>query len=130
MKSIRIDFKASGCSLVLDETVEGFEAVAQNGMVNIVTAQGSDPGFPKRGTTLLVDALQGRMASLLASRHASELAAIDTLFFLRESDAPGTTEERAESVGLQPLGYDGTELELNAYFEGTNGTKVGYEITL
>jgi flavodoxin len=129
-KSLKIVFEAGGASLKLDETVEGFEAVTQNGLVNIATEQGSDSGDSKRGTNLLRNALQGRVADLLSAQHISNLAAINTLFYLRKSDETDTTEERVENLALQPFEYDGTQLRINALFTGSNGSKLGVDVTL
>ena len=119
MKSLKLIFEASGARLALDETVEGFEAVAQNGLVNVATELGSDKGDTARGTHLLRNALQGRVADLLTAQHISNLAALRTLFYLRNSDARDTTEERVEKLTLQPFEYDGEQLRINALFVGT-----------
>lgn len=130
MKSLKISFESGGGRLLLDETVEDFHAVVQNAMVNIATEKGSDKGDRSRGTNLLRQALQGRVADLLTAQHISNLAALDTLFYLRNSDDKNTTEERMEKVQLQPFEYDGMELRINARFTGTNRTVVGVDITL
>ena len=130
MKSLKISFKSSGSRLLLDETVEAFDAVVQNGLVNIATEKGSDKGDSKRGTNLLKNALQGRVADLLTAQHISNLAALDTLFYLRNSDATNTEEERVEQIKLQPFEYDGMELRINTRFKGTAETIVGIDTTL
>ena len=129
-KSLKLSFESGGARLVLDQTVEGFEAVAQNGVVNIATERGSDTSDPDRGTYLLRDALQGKVADLLSAQHISNIAAIDTLFYLRNSDEADTTEERVEAVELQPFEYDGRELNLSAIFTSNQGTVIGKDTTL
>jgi hypothetical protein len=130
MKSLKIVFESSGARLLLDETVENFDAVVQNGLVNIATEKGSDKGDPARGTNLLRDALQGRIADLLTAQHISNLAALDTLFYLRNSDERETTEERVDKLALQPFEYDGALLRVNALFTGTQGTVTGRDTTI
>jgi len=130
MKSLKIVFEASGARIVLDDIVEGFEAVTQNGLVNIATEQGSAPTEPDRGTNLLKDALEGKVASLLDAQHISNLAALDTLFYLRGTDEIDTLEERLDTLTLKPFDYDGESVRINAVFTGSEGTVNGKDITL
>lgn len=129
-KSLKIEFGDDGATILLNDVVEDFEAVSQNAIVNIATEQGSDSSSSDRGTNLLRHALQGRVADLLSAQHISNLAAIDTLFFLRNSDETDTEEERLVSVKLEPFEYDGKNLKLNVIFTGTEGTVLGRETTL
>jgi hypothetical protein len=130
MKSLKIVFEASGARIVLDDIVEGFDAVTQNGLVNIATEKGSAPTEPDRGTNLLRDALEGKVASLLDAQHISNLASLDTLFYLRGTDEIDTLEERLESLVLKPFDYDGESVRINAVFNGSQGTVIGKDITL
>lgn len=130
MKSLKIVFEATGARLLLDETVEGFGAVVQNGLVNIATEKGSDPSDSARGTDLLKDALEGKVASLLSAQHISNLAALDTIFYVRGTDEIDTAEERLEALTLQPFDYDGASVRINAVFAGNQGTVVGTDTTL
>jgi len=129
-KSLKISFDSGGAVLKFDETVEDFDAVVQNGMVNIATEAGSDAGDSTRGTDFLREALQGKVADLLAAQHISNRAAIKTLFYLRRSDETDTTEERVDEVRLLPFEYDGFQLKVSAVFTGTNGTVIGTDTTL
>lgn len=130
MTSLKISFETGGARLVLDESVEGFDAVAQNGVVNLATQKGSDSSDEDRGTDLLTHALQGKVADLLAAQHIANLAAIDTLFYLRNSDELETTEERVSTIVLQPFEYDGKELHLSAIFTGNKGSVNGIDTTI
>lgn len=126
-KSLKISFGADGARLTLDETVEAFDAVVQNGMVNLATEAGSDKGDLERGTTLLRDALQGKIADLLTAQHISNAAAIDTLFYLRNSDETNTEEERVEKISLSPFEYTNEHVRVNVFFSGTQGSTAGRE---
>jgi hypothetical protein len=130
MKSLKISFGSDGAKLLLDTTVEGFAAVVQNSLVNLATERGSDKGDPARGTALLRQALQGRVADLLTAQHISNLAALDTLFYIRASDVKDTQEERLQKVTLQPFEYDGIQLRINSSFQGTLGTLLGTDTIL
>lgn len=129
-KSLKIIFSAEGSTLDLANTVEGFAATVQNGLVNIVTEKGSDPGDPARGTDMFRDALQGKVADLLAAQHIANLAALDTVFYLRGTDDPAADYERVEKINMRPFSYTGERLELNAVFSGTAGSQMGVEETV
>lgn len=73
--------------LDLGSRVEGKQCVAQKCLVNIATEQGSDRLAADRGTNLLRAALRGVNVDANTARHSGNFAAIDTLFYIRQTDA-------------------------------------------
>lgn len=125
MKGLSIEFIKSGSVLDTNKAVEGFAALAQNGMVCIGCVTGSDPIFPAKGTLLYKKAVEGRISTYSAAYHASNFAALDTQFFLKESDADATGEERISKVTMSPAKFDASGLEVDVSFEGDQGTVIG-----
>lgn len=124
MTGIRIIFSEDGIRFDFDNPVKDFECTAQNALVNIGTRKGSDPMFPERGTDLLKTALSGAIVDLNSAAHASNLAAVDTLFFSRTWEQAGNTERMAK-VQLDPLSIQDRCLQLDAVFTSTDGNQIG-----
>jgi hypothetical protein len=109
--------------------VVGFEATVQNALVNLGTRQGTDPLYPERGTTLQKDASAGKLVELNSAQHASNFAASDTLFFLRDFDAVGDPDAISE-LKLAPANSDQKSLLLEATFLSADGRVLGLAATL
>lgn len=109
--------------------VSGFAASVQNALVNIGTAQGSDPVFPDRGTDLQKDAVEGRLIDLNAAQHSSNFAAVDTLAFLRSYTSPDDSTGLL-AVQLEPADFTGTRLMIDAIFTSQGGATVGVKTAL
>ena len=122
MKGLALVFNKTGCDLNPNAVVQGFQAVVQNGMVNIGTAKGSDPLYADRGTDLLKSATSGIIISDNAASHVANIASVDTLFFCRETD-PSTDPDKLASVGLLVSLFSANLLELEASFVSLSGRK-------
>ena len=124
MKGLKLTFAARGASLDLSSLVEDFDCVVQNAMVCIATAAGSDAIYPGKGTNLLKQALSGAVVDVRSAGHASNFAAVDTLFFSRSNDYSDSTEKLAKAE-LQPVSMSQESLQLTAQFTSTAGKVVG-----
>jgi hypothetical protein len=124
MKSLAISFGPTGASLDFDRSVSEFSATIQAALVNIGTNRGSDDAYPQRGTTLLRDAVSGRLVSEQAAQHAVNFAAVDTLFFVRAHE-PVDGGEKISEIVTEPIIQDVTSLKLRLQFRGDKGSIVG-----
>lgn len=126
MKGLKITFEATGATISTSEKVEGVAAQVQNSLVNIAQQKGSDKLFPNKGTDIFRQALQGRIAGLQEAHHLSNFAALDTLFFIRDTlrDQDMTKISR---VVLKPFEYSGNRLRITSSFEFSDGSVVGRE---
>lgn len=109
--------------------IGGFAAAVQNALVNLGTAQGSDPLYPERGTTLQQAAVEGRLIDLNSAQHNANFAAVDTLAFGRihtEASDPGGVA----AVQLEPADFNGSRVLIDALFTANDGTTVGIKTTL
>lgn len=130
MQGIFISFQASGGTINWGTSVQGFDAVVQNALVNIATDLGSDRVLPAKGTELYRQGASGALSDLAAAGHASNFAALATLFFSRASDVDGTAEERLKEIRLNPVFFGLQRAELNGQFTGTLGSARGVTATL
>lgn len=128
MEGLAINFSADGATLSTTDKVEHFATIAQNGMVNIGTIHGSDPINTNRGTDIYNSGVLGKLTTYRAAYHATNFAAIDTEFYLRETDVDDPTYERVDSVTLEPKSYTNNVFTVNAFFTGENGSTVGKSI--
>lgn len=96
--SLNIIFTDAGEILLGDERVEGAPAAIQNVLVNILTAAGSDPVFPERGTDFTRDMLSGAAVDIRSATHVGNFAASDSLFFSRSYDTASGNDALAEIV--------------------------------
>lgn len=128
MEGLALDFIKTGAVLAVNSKVSDFNTIVQNGMVNIGTENGSDPLYPTRGTKLYASGVVGALTTFEEAYHASNFAALDTTFFLKLSDYTVVDYERVRLVELQPVSYVGTQMSINARFEGETGTVVGKQI--
>lgn len=131
MKGLKIDMsQENGPVFELESKVEGANTTVQNALINIATTLGADPIFPERGTQLLAQALQGRLVNLQAAQVASNFAAIDTTFFLAETEISTSPSERIQRIGLSPIVFTLNNLQINAEFDMEDGTTIGADATL
>jgi len=124
VKGIAIDFTTGGPRLYLDRQVEGFNTTVQNGMVNVGTAEGSDPIYPTRGTRLFQTAVEGGIVNYASARHASNFAALSALTFMTSTE-DADVEETLENVTLSPAELDVLSMKVEAQFTSSLGTVVG-----
>jgi hypothetical protein len=129
MRGIAIDFVKEGAVLSVTRQVTDFDTIVQNSLVNCGTVAGSDPLYSGRGTELYSGSdLIGRVTTYEDAYHASNFAALDTLNFMRASDYDDDEHEKIQSVALEPIKYEGAQLNLNAVVTGSNGTRRGISI--
>lgn len=124
MKTLKIDMQ-HGAVLKLDEQVSGKEGTVQSALVNITTAKGSDRAFPTRGTDLLRRALLGELIDVNSAQHASNFAALDTLFFTARNTQATADEELLADIDLTPVAFSYNYLRLDASMEMQDDTVVG-----
>lgn len=129
-QGIKIDFAstATPANINFDQLVEGFDAVAQNGLVNLGTHQGSDRLDDRRGTSLFSSATVGSLIDEGERAHATALAAERTRLFLRtreEEEGIEDTDEMINEVGLEVSDVDLNQIVFNAYFINRNERVVG-----
>lgn len=125
-RGLKVEFNAkNGATLKLDEVVTGFAASVQNGMVNLGQRKQSSPIFPEKGTGLHAAALRGVLISLTDATHHANFAAIDTLFFSRETDPDAEEDGALASVELEPIELASGRLRVRARFESNSGEAVG-----
>ena len=127
-KGAKIEFSTElgPAHVAFDKIVKGFDTVAQNGIVNIVTQKGSDELFDFRGTTLLDDAFTGYLSAPGFREHAMALAAEHTRLFLRSRE----NERESPEFDLLRVGIELKEIGLkkivfNTFFVNDGGEVVG-----
>ncbi len=127
-KSIEINFMPGGrLALVTDGQVEGFKAVVQNALVNMLTENGSDMLFATRGTKLFNNALSGGIFNYRSASHACNFAAIDTLFFSREFETADTADKLSR-VDLEPSAFSLGSLDARAGFTSVDGRTMSFAV--
>lgn len=124
MTGLKVQFTDSGLNLVPDQAVDGSMTTAQNALVNIGTSKNSDWAYPERGTDLLQSAVRDGIPTQTTARHYANFAAVDTLFFLRDTEAK-TTDESLDLVELTPDRVDQNLAVFDVYLQFLNGQKLG-----
>jgi hypothetical protein len=127
---IKVNFaqRFKPASIDFSALVTGFDAVAQNGLINIGTRQGSDALDDLRGTSLFSAATVGQLVDAGERDHATALAAERTRFSLRnQEDIEDITDpaEQISEVGLEVSEVDLMQIVFNAYFININEEVVG-----
>jgi hypothetical protein len=126
--SIEINFQPGGrLALVTDGRVEGFKAVVQNALVNMLTENGTDMLFPTRGTNLFKKALAGGIFNYRSASHACNFAAVDTLFFSREFETADTAD-KLNRVDLEPSAFSLGSLDARAGFTSIDGRTMSFAV--
>jgi hypothetical protein len=136
MKGTKIDFsKVDGglASVQFDQTVEGLEMTAQNGIINLGTERGTDPLYPTRGTDLFSAAVVGSLIDKSERAHATALAAEQTRLFLRAEqdlqDLEQDSDARILKVGLEVRSIELKKIVFNAFFVNVNDQTLGLSLT-
>lgn len=123
MTGLKINMSNGIVGISTTESVDGFTASIQNAMVNIATRKGTARIYPDQGTSLLSEAVSGKIVGINDANHASQLAALDTLFFVRSGDTYDTEENKVGEIVMQPITYDGNLLRISATFINTPKTR-------
>jgi hypothetical protein len=126
MRGLRVDIKLSNSRLVMEE-LNDFDLVLQNTLINLGQKKGSSSMFPNQGTELLKNTLSGFIVDVGSAARAGGLAAVGTLYFLRENEIAG--EETVSNLAVMPGVAEGGTLKFNVQITSTRGRKVGATIT-
>lgn len=129
-QGIKIEFAdtETPAEINFNATIDGFAAVAQNGMVNLATRQGSDSIDNTRGTNLFESATVGSLIDEGEQQHATALAAERTRLFMRVREDLEKIEDpklKINEVGLEVSDVDLNRIVFNAYFINVNGNVIG-----
>lgn len=123
MNSLKIEFGDNGAELIVDEIVSDRLATIQAAMINFGTAKGSDPALPARGTNLLATAVSGLINEQEAI-HASNFAAVDTRFFVRENE-DDVGQDRLKEIITSPVILNPQFMQVPLQFTFESGAVVG-----
>jgi hypothetical protein len=129
MSGIALSFDRDGIRLMPDVSVSGLPAQAQAALLNVACSRGSDFMYEDRGTELMERAARDGIWSPGQAQHLCNFAAVDTLFFLRATEA-ATGPDSLKDVGLTPGPVSGQGMEIDLYCESLNGQSLGLSPTL
>ena len=130
MKGLAINFQASGRAEVdLTRSAEALQANAQNMLVNLFTHSGTDFIYPQKGTTLLADGIQHLAVDLQSAQHICNFAALDTIFFARQTDFAVNAAQFALDVNLSSRVTTPGLMSFVVEFSFVNGAKTAQTIT-
>lgn len=124
MKGIRLTFRDTGCSFDFSSPVHDFGCIMQNALVNIATGQGSDSVYPTKGTVLYKQAVSGVIVDTNSAVHASNFAAVDTLFFSAQQKL-ATDAETMSAVTIAPVSLKNGRLSTTIQFTSSLGNVFG-----
>jgi hypothetical protein len=125
MYDLKLNFSDGGVSIIDNEIVEGFYAVAQNALLNLATEIGTDQLHPERGTRLERQALKtSNILSLQAGGHIANLAASDTLDYIKDTQDANENNGLVD-LDLEPVSLQNRVLKLNAVATGARGDVIG-----
>lgn len=103
MRSVHIDFEASGAALDFTKESEGFRNTSQNVLVHIGQSPGN-PFFPDRGNDLHRTGVVGGFADAGVFRQALQLLESDLVTFSQAFDEAGAGE-KIDKVDLTLTGW-------------------------
>jgi hypothetical protein len=129
MKGLKLTFGDVGISLELSESVEAVQCVVQNALVNIGTVKGTDNTFADKGTDLLINSVRNGIPSVNQAQHYANFAAIDTLFFSRETDLV-TNDDSLQQVLMTPASLSRNNAQFDVQFETLDGRTFGVNNTI
>jgi hypothetical protein len=130
MEGIKVNFLNGEIYIDPSDKITGFDATIQNALVNIGTRQSTDRIYPSKGTTILKNAVEGKIVGLNVSNHEAQLAAIETLFFSREYETSTDLSIKLGKVFMDTLSYDGNKLRINSAFTNFSETITKGTVTI
>lgn len=131
MKALRLDFTVPGkVELDLTADISGEQALAQNMIVNFLTAKGSDAAYPAKGTNILGAGLQNLFIDRNYAQHFANFAAVDTLFFTRSTDYVDTAERAVVKVDFDPVNATFSRVVFHLGFTFANGVALSENLAL
>lgn len=119
----------------LEGKVSGKQVTAQKVLINLATQQGTDKLYPDKGTNLLKQCIGAVMVNENAAQHISNFAALDTLYFINETDNLEVEDPTGlANVDLKLAGYDATTGQVSfastVYFPDDTQTETSYILNL
>ena len=100
MKGLRIDLTTRDPKILFGESTEGAIALSQNCLVNLAQKSGTSRAFSGKGTPLLRVLNAGGVFNISTATNVGAFAAIDTVFFARETSFSDV--ELPNSIRLVP----------------------------
>jgi hypothetical protein len=128
MSGLALEFGPDGIVLQPQQPVDGLRAQVQAALLNLACERGSDPVYGERGTELMERAARDGVWSPARAQHLTNFAAVDTLFFLRDSE-PRTLPSSLQDLGLTPGFLGQRTLDLDLYCESLDGQSLGLSPT-
>lgn len=110
--------------LDLNKKASGKMLESQKCLLNIGTESNTDFIFTERGTNLFREALSGVIYDTLSAEHSGNLAAVDSLFFVRENTVNIADPNRVTNIQLFLQNIYLYELSYQAVFTYTDGTTI------
>ena len=108
-------------SAIVCERREGLLLTIQNLGVNLAQIKGTSTVFPKKGTSLFKQSLRGMVVNMESANRYGGLAAVDTLFFMRENALAAEREYVADLAVIPVTASDGV-LYFTAKVRTSTGT--------
>lgn len=119
-RDLLINFSVDGATITQQEC-SGVRVGMQQCGINIGTDAGSDVLYPTAGTSILLDALSGKLFNETLAQHSANFAALDTLYFVRQYDDDSLEEsERIQNIDLFVTGLGYQRVDITATFVTTN----------
>lgn len=129
-RTLSIEFNgADGAALDFANTRSGILCQVQRALINVGTDRGTDPAYPTRGTLLPQQAFAGAISGRNRAKAQVNFAAIDTRFFLRETDAAGD-EDRVADLRINIESLENRQLRLRAELVSIRGESVGVQASI
>lgn len=109
MRGIAVNFNGSNSS-ISNKIVEGIQLTSQKCLLNMATEAGMDRLYPTRGVDILSKAVAGAITDNNIAQHLGNFAALDTIFFVRETDYNKEDKDRVSDLDILPIAAKGSAL--------------------
>jgi hypothetical protein len=115
MKDVKIIFNGDASTINLTEEVNDKNLYEQKVLINMVTEKGSDPVYADRGTDLLADSIRGKVYSRSGTIHVGNFAALDTIYFIRNTEPSYVKGEpyTLQDINVSGISYNNEDNVLN-----------------
>lgn len=130
MKDIKLILDGDASTIDLSAEVEDKNLYEQKVLVNMVTAQGSDPVYPDRGTTMLIDSIRGQAYNRAGIIHIGNFAALDTISFIKGTDPEEVASEdfTVRDINVSTISYNNTTNTLSLSVQLTYADETTTEV--
>lgn len=133
MKDIAIVFNGPYGQTYIDlnNSVEDKNVTTQKVLINLATIKGTDHLYADKGTDLLKQCIGAVMVNKNAAQHISNFAALDTIYFINDTDGLDVDDPSGlANVDLELIGYnpkDGAvSFKSTVYFPDYTQTETPY----